>query len=181
MHFSSRAPIRPLDTFVDRLWLLTDSPPRFKERIAASGTIDLVINLHENALRVYDAAKPEQCQCLSGAVVTGAHSGPFVIDTRERVSVMGVHFRPGGAFPFLGPPASELADTHVDLDALWGTSATELHERLCAAKTPAERFNLLETALVAHLFRPLERHYAVRFALETFGRADSRVAIRDIA
>jgi AraC-like DNA-binding protein len=181
VNFRFTTPAPPLGDFVECLWLLTDAPPRSKERIAASGTIDLVINLHENALRVYDAAKPEQCQRLSGAVVTGAHSGPFVIDTRERVSVMGVHFRPGGAFPFLGPPASELADTHVDLDALWGTSATELHERLCAAKTPAERFNLLEKALVAHLFRPLERHYAVRLALDTFVRADSGVAIRDIA
>jgi hypothetical protein len=99
----------------------------------------------------------------------------------ELVSVIGVRFKPGGAFPFLGTSASELADVHVDLEALWGTSAMELRERLCVAKTPAERFNLLEKALVAHLFRPLERHYAVRFALDTFGRADSGVAIRDVA
>ncbi len=181
MHFSSRAPIPPLDTFVERLWLLSDAPPHSKERIAPSGTIDLVINLHENAVRIYDPAKPERCKRFSGAVVSGTHSGPFVIDTRELVSVMGVHFRPGGAFPFLGTPASELADTHVDLDALWGTSATELRERLCAGKTPVERFNLLEKTLMAHLFRPLERHYAVRFALDTFGRADAGLAIRDVA
>jgi AraC-like DNA-binding protein len=92
-----------------------------------------------------------------------------------------VRFRPGGAFPFLGAPASELADTHVDLEALWGTSAIELRERLCAAKTPAERFDLLEKALIAHLFRPLERHHAVRFALDTFHRTDSGFAIRDVA
>jgi AraC-like DNA-binding protein len=181
MHFSSRAPVRPLDTVVERLWLLTDAPPHCKERIAPSGTIDLVINLHENAVRIYDPAKPERCKRFSGAVVSGTHSGPFVIDTRELVSVMGVHFRPGGAFPFLGTPASELADTHVDLDALWGTSATELRERLCAAKTPVERFDLLEKTLMAHLFRPLERHYAVRFALDTFGRAEAGLAIRDVA
>ena len=74
-----------------------------------------------------------------------------------------------------------LADAHVDLEALWGISAIELRERLCTAKTPGERFNLLEKALVAHLFRPLERHYAVRFALDTFGRANSGLAIRDVA
>jgi hypothetical protein len=94
-----------------------------KERIAPSGTIDLVINLHENAIRIYDPAKPERGERFSGAVVSGTHSRPFVIDPRERVSVMGVHFRPGGAFPFLGTPANDLADTHVDLDALWGNSA----------------------------------------------------------
>jgi hypothetical protein len=43
---------------------------------------------------------------------------------------MGVHFKPGGAFPFLGIPAGELADTHVDLETLWVRSAVELRERL---------------------------------------------------
>jgi AraC-like DNA-binding protein len=181
VHFSSRAPIPPLDAFVERLWLLSDAPAHFKERIAASGTIHLGINLHENEFRIYDPAKPERCKRFSGAVVSGPHSGPFVIDPREIVSVIGVRFKPGGAFPFLGTPASELADAHVDLEALWGTSAIELRERLCVAKTPAERFNVLEKALLAHLFRPLDRHYAVRFALDTFSRADSGLAIRDVA
>jgi hypothetical protein len=110
----------PLDTCVERLWLLSDAPAHSKERIAASGTIDLGINLHENELRIYDPAKPERYKRFSGAVVSGTHSGPFVIDPRELVSVIGVRFRPGGAFPFLGTPASELADAHVDLEALWG-------------------------------------------------------------
>ena len=176
-----RTPTHPLADFVERLWLVSDAPAHWKERIAPSGTIDLGINLRENELRIYDPAKPERCRRFSGAVVSGTHIGPYVIDPRELVSVIGVHFRPGGAFPFLGTPASELADAHVDLEALWGTSAMELRERLCVAETPAERFNLLEEALMAHLFRPLERHYAVRFALDTFGRADSGLAIRDVA
>ena len=55
--------------------------------------------------------------------------------------------------PPLEPHASanELADAHVDLEALWGNSAIELRERLCEAKTSTERFDLLEEALLAHL------------------------------
>jgi AraC-like DNA-binding protein len=181
VQYVCRTPGPPLNTCVERLWLLVDAPAHSKERIAASGTIDLGINLHENQLRIYDPGQPERSKRFSGAVVSGTHSRPFVIDPRELVSVIGVRFKPGGAFPFLGTPASELANTHVDLDVLWGTSATELRERLCAGKTPEERFNLLEKTLMAHLFRPLERHCAVRFALDTFGRADSGVAIRDVA
>ena len=181
MHYICCTPTPPLGDFVERLWLLNDVPPHSKERIVPSGTIEMVINLHEDELRIYDPAQPERCKRFSGAVVSGTYSGPFVIDTREHVSVIGMHFRPGGAFPFLGTEAGELADAHVDLEALWGTSAKELRERLCIAKTPAERFSLLEKALTAHLFRPLERHYAVRFALDTFGRADPVRAVRDVA
>lgn len=181
MLYATKKPRAPLDTCVERLWLVIGAPAQAKERIAASGAIDLGINLHENAYRIYDPAQPARCKRFSGAVVSGAHSEPFVIDPRELVSIMGVRFRPGGAFPFLGAPASELADAHVDLEALWGTSARELRERLCAAKTPAERFNLLENALMEHLFKPLERHYAVRFALDAFGRTDSDLAMREVA
>jgi len=104
-----------------------------------------------------------------------------VIDTREHVSVMGVHFKPGGAFPLLGAAASELADSHVDLESLWGTSAIELRERLCAAATRAARFRLLENALAAHRFRPLEHHPAVGFALDAFARAESSLTVREVA
>ncbi|HEU4507459.1 MAG TPA: hypothetical protein VFR78_04420 [Pyrinomonadaceae bacterium] len=41
--------------------------------------------------------------------------------------------KPGGAFPFPRLPASDLADTHVDLETIWGRSAAELRERLCEA------------------------------------------------
>jgi hypothetical protein len=34
----------------------------------------------------------------------------------EKAFIIGVHFKPGGAFPFLGLPADDLADTHVDLE-----------------------------------------------------------------
>ena len=46
------------------------------------------------------------------------HSGPLVIDPRELVSVIGVGFKPGGAFTLLGIRASERADAHVDLEEL---------------------------------------------------------------
>ncbi len=90
-----------------------------------------------------------------------------MIDTREHASVIGVHFRPGGAFPFLGTD--------------WGVSALELRERLCAAITPAERFSLLEKALAAYLVRPAKRHHAVRFALNVFVRPEFGLTVHDVA
>ena len=175
-------PVSPLLDFVNNFWLYDGyTQPHFKERILPSGTIELVINLRDDELRIYDAAQPERCNRFSGALVSGAYGGFFVIDTAEEVSIMGVHFKPGGAFPFLGLPAGELADAHVNLETLWGRSAVELRERLCGAATPAERFRLLEEALLAHLFRPLEHHYAVPTALDAFGQTETCATVRDVA
>jgi AraC-like DNA-binding protein len=64
---------------------------------------------------------------------------------------------------------------------LWGRSARELRERLCEAATPAKRFRILEQTLSAHLFRPLEHHYAVAAALDEFGRPGARPMVREMA
>jgi AraC-like DNA-binding protein len=167
-------PPRPLGDFVDDLWLYDGyAQPHLKERILPSGTIELVINLQENEFRIYDPACPERYRRFPGAMVSGAYSSIFVIDTLEDASVIGAHFKPGGAFPFLGLPAGELADLHVDLETLWGRSAMmALREQLCTAPTPERRFSILERALLAHLFRPLEHRHAVSTALHAFTSSD---------
>lgn len=181
MNYVSSVPPRPLCDFVERFWQINEVPPHFKERIVPSGTLELVINLHEDEFRIYCPTQLEHCKRFSGAMVSGTYTGSFVIDAHQQAAVVGVHFRPGGAFPFLGIAASELADTHFDLETLWGSAARELRERLCAAREPGERFRLLEKALMAHLYRPLERHYAALFALSILSRADSHPSVRDIA
>jgi AraC-like DNA-binding protein len=82
------------------------------------------------------------------------------------MSVVGVHFKPGGAFPFLGVPAGELRNAQVPLDALWGRQARELTEQILGATTMAARFRVLEQSLLAKAGGQLDRHRAVDFALK---------------
>jgi AraC-like DNA-binding protein len=180
MLFRSYIPAPPLRDFITDFWLYDDYTPRHSsERILPSGTLELVINLREDELRIYHPERP--CQRLSGALVSGAYNGFFGSDTAEEASIMGVHFKPGGAFPFLGAPAGELSGAHIDLETLWGRSAVALRERLCAAATPSERFRLLEAALLARLVRPPEHHYAVPAALEAFTQPEGLVSMREAA
>ncbi|MGH9759938.1 MAG: DUF6597 domain-containing transcriptional factor [Blastocatellia bacterium] len=181
MFFQSYTPGRPLGDFVHNIWLAeTCAPPHLKERIAPTGTIELVINLADDELRIYGSSEPS-FNTFSGALVSGTYSGYFVIDTQEERSVMGVHFNPGGAFPFLGVSPEELANQHVDLDTLWGRSARDLRERLCEPSAPAARFRILEEALLDHLFLPLERHPATSVALDSFEQPCAFPPVREIA
>jgi AraC-like DNA-binding protein len=182
MRFSSYKPTAILSGFVDNFWLYEGyEAEHLNERILPTGTFELVINLRENELRIYSAEEqPSGCDCFSGAVVSGAYGKGFVSDSEEEAFIIGVHFKPGGAAPFLGVPAGELADAHVNLESLWGQSANRLREHLCDAATSAERFSLLEEGLKNHLLGPLEHHYAVSTALEAF-RRDATTAVREIA
>jgi AraC-like DNA-binding protein len=169
MRYRTYRPGPPLADFVEYMWALRDVPAHSTERIVPSGTLELVVNLHEDALRIY-ASDNRGWRRYSGAVVSGAYRRFFVIDARDHASIVGVHFRPGGAWAFLGVPPGELADRHVDLAMLWGRSAVELRERMCAAASAAERFALLERALTSRLVDCRPGHPAVPFALGQLAR-----------
>jgi AraC-like DNA-binding protein len=178
--FNFYKPKPPLSKFVENFWLYEGNEAgRNIDRILPTGTLELVINLRQNELRMYDAECPENCSRFSGAIVSGAFGRGFA--PAAEAFIIGIHFRPGGAFPFLGLPAGELADTHVDLETLWGPSADWLWERLCEARTSAERFQLLQEALLSRLCRGVEQHYAVSAALEMFGKNQAGPRVREAA
>lgn len=182
--FKFYKPKPPLSKFVDNLWLYEGNEPEYKtktERILPTGTLELAINLRQNELLFYDAERPENFSRFSGAVVSGAHGRGFAVDTTEVACIIGVHFKPGGAFPFLGLPASDLADTHVDLEIIAGPFSDRLRDRLCEARTSGERFKLLEQALLSRLCQGVEHHYAVSTALEVFGKNHLGPIVRETA
>jgi AraC-like DNA-binding protein len=170
MLYLTHTPGPPLNSFVELFWYYDGFPkrPHRKERLMPDGSVELVINLREDEVRTYDRENLSKCERLPGTVVCGPHSGFFVIDTAEQDSVIGIHFKPGGAFPFFAEPAAELHNLHVSLEDLWGREARLLRERVLEAPTPDMKFQVLEACLIEQAFKPLERHRAVGFALGLF-------------
>lgn len=180
MRYCSHRPATPLGDFVDCFWESSYALSRQKVRILPSGTVELVINLSDDEIRIYDSQRPECCHRLPGIVVSGAYAGALDIDPMQHASMLGVHFKPGGAFRFFGAALGELANNHFPLEALWGRSAVELRERLCSAATPQKRFHILEDALKARLPSAAE-HPAVLLAMNVFGPAGIGDSVRNVA
>ena len=146
-----------------------------------SGTIELVINLRDDEIRIHNGDQSKQHTRFSGAVLSGTYSSTFVIDAMQHECMLGMHFKPGGAFPFLGALASELTDMHVDLADLWGHTALELRERLCDAGTHRERFQIMEEVLTERLRRSRKARLAIAIALDAFGPYGTGASVRDVA
>jgi AraC-like DNA-binding protein len=177
-HFVCK-PGPPLDRFVEVIWTSADEGrghPR--ERLLPDGSVELVFSLNKERFRIYDGESSDRFKTFRGSVVCGPHSQFFAIDTDEATDAAGVHFKPGGAYPFLKLPSGELHNLHVGLDDLWGGRAHEVRERLLAAKTPPAKARVLEQALLAQLAQlavPPKRHPAVALALSEFhGQPEAR-------
>jgi AraC-like DNA-binding protein len=147
------APPPPLSEHIHLFWyfdgILGTTP---HERLLPDGSSNIIVDLGTRS-----------------SVITGAHSRYFVIEASIAMHVMGIWFKPGGAFRFMRAPASELRDAHVALDDVWGASADELREQLLDAPTPASKFAITERALLDRFMEGRDQHAAVRFALSQFG------------
>jgi AraC-like DNA-binding protein len=182
MLYLSYTPHAPLNQFVERLWLVSGGQLPRKERILPSGTVELVVNLRDDRVTIDRTMQSAVARSFSGAVVSGTYSGAFVIDANQHELMMGVHFRPGGAFDAFGIPASELADAHVDLGSIRGDAAAhELRERLCGAATHKARFQCLQQMLTKQLPSRPRLHPVVQFALERFTPTGLGASVRDVA
>jgi AraC-like DNA-binding protein len=150
MHYEEFRPAEPLAKYVKCLWTLesaaTESPNR--ERILPDGCTEIVFHLAD-PFHQYDSDGTAERQ--PAAMLVGQTRRHLLIQPTGRVRVMGVRFRPGGAYPFLRLPQHELADQVVALDAIWGGAAGELHSRIAGLGTGAESARHLEAFLLTRL------------------------------
>ncbi|BBX36944.1 AraC family transcriptional regulator [Mycolicibacterium mageritense DSM 44476 = CIP 104973] len=178
MIYTRHQPAAALRRHVDHVWCLTDGPTHPAERILPAGTVEVVVNLRDAAVCVENR---EGQQRLSGSVVSGPYTSPFDIDARKHTDMIGIHFKIGGALALLGVSPAELADTHVDLGALWGLEADDLREQLCDATSTAYRFRIVESLLLGHLRDDDSVPNHVARAVRTFARGGSQPPVRVLA
>src|SRR5271170_3663355 len=149
-------PCPPLNQFVESLWYYdVQTPAHAVDRMMPSGELGVILNLRDDRLTVGG-------EIFRGAVVAGAATKPFLLETAQQTLSMGIVFRPGGAFSFLGPPVSEMRDCSVGLDQLWGLDSIELRERLILAENVGAKFSVLEGFLRGRMARTRESHPAVK-------------------
>jgi len=175
-------PAPPLSHFVEHLWFFEGYDPDHKmERLLPDGAMDIVINLRSGTKRLYQRDNFDHAQSFSKSWISGKQTRYIVIEAGKESSMMGVHFRPCGAYPFLGFGLSELTDQVVALDSVWGCGINSLREALLDTPDIATKFARLERFLAAR-FRGHPRSFrSVERALQLMMRSPHGMAIRDLA
>jgi AraC-like DNA-binding protein len=118
---------------------------------------------------------------IAPALLIGIRSRFNIIDTAKLRSAMGVVFRPGGVHALLDSLTDAFHNKNVSLDLIWGSMVRSLRDRLRTEKDPAEKFRVLEVALLARLNERLQLSTAVRYALQEFARRPEIPRVRELA
>ena len=114
------------------------------------------------------ATVPEGCADVYWSDGTLRVAGPHTQVKVEQVVAgrtgVGLRFRPEGALSWLRTPISDITDSRVELESLWGTEARRLIAWVGESRTPGEIANRIEHAFLRRLSgvgRPDAFHSAV--------------------
>ena len=146
---------RPSTTLADYLacvWFVRDheasAASRPAERVLPDGCIEWIFHLGAPFERWTPA---EGWQLQARSFVVGELTQFLLLQPSGPAAVMGVRFKPGGAYRFLTLPLDLLTDKTIATEDVWGPGARYLEEAVLSARTDAERTRLVEGFLLQRL------------------------------
>src|SRR5258708_36981182 len=170
----------PLNTYIDRLYYLCGPMPYAREKIMPAVWLDLKINFGDR-VHAYEVGHTEPMTVCAESWSVGLWNEAHVVGWPPSMQLFGVNFKPGGSYPFLQIPLSELHNQVVSLDGIWGRYAAEFRERLYAAPTLEAGFALLEHLLLARLRDASPDLNIVEYALGEIARQHGALSIRALS
>ena len=149
MKYSEHRPASALRPYVDCFWFLEGSNgvEAGAAPILPDGRMELIVNYGDPFQRLRGNASEIQPRSF----LTGQITGPIVLQPARDAGILGIRFRPGGAFPFFNFPQSEILNQTASLELLWGRLAHEIEERICAATQHTDKIGVMERILVSKL------------------------------
>ena len=180
MTYICHIPSSPLNTYINRV-IYREAPMPFSHaKIFPLPCLNLHINFG-GAFQVYKADQTEPFTTDTESWWVGLWGEHHIIHWPSDIQILIVEFKPGGAYPFLNFPLSELHNQVVSLDAIWGQFAAEIRERLHAASTIDARFALLDRLLLTRLQEVPEELKVVQYALTEISKHRGIMSIRSLS
>lgn len=175
-------PKPPLSFFVENIWYYDGHYAGYaREKILPDGAIELIVDLDSWPKKIFDdETNTERFRTVQKAWISGERTRYIVIGT-DNTHMIGIRFKPGGAYPFFGFPISELSEWVTELDLIWGRLIYNIRDQLLEIESPNAKIRRFEEFLLEQVQRSLEPNRAIAFAVHRLQHSPQFLAIRDLA
>lgn len=181
MSFTTYIPRFPLSEHIGFFWYNDEQLSYRREKILPTGTIDLIINFG-SAYKQLDPFRLEEVQRQNRSWIVGLTKHHIVSESEGSDSHMiGVRFKPAGAYPFFDFPLSELADQIVEMDLIWGPFIHEVRERLLETLTLSGKFRVLEEVMLGRLSTGTDGLDVIQVAVTEISRPEAILTIKELS
>jgi AraC-like DNA-binding protein len=180
MTITVHLPSPPLNAYINYLWYCDGPTPYPRLKILPMPSLHLMVNFGD-AYNVYGTDQAGPLAMCAESWSVGLWNTYHLMDRPPNMQLINVSFKLGEAYPFFQLPLSELHNSIVPLDAIWGHSAARIREQVYAAPTHQARFAVLERLLLARLREAPYGLATVRFAIATLCQQRTAQSIQSLS
>jgi AraC-like DNA-binding protein len=180
MRYIEQQPSPTLIQHLECFWFLsaTDSSPTTgaSEKVLPDGCVEWIFHLgspFQRSIATGTTAIACGWECQPRSFVVGELTRFLLLRPTGDVAVMGVRFRPGGAYRFLPFPLSDFTDSTVSTRDVWGHEGSWIEEAVLEAQHDSQRQQLVEDFLLRQMVNTTPRprfDAAVRDIIRTRGQ-----------
>jgi AraC-like DNA-binding protein len=151
LHYREIQPPAPLDRYLESIWLLAGTPSADEispQRILPDGCIEVIFHFGDRFAQrdAVGAAHPQPRE-----IVVGQMDGPMFVGPTGRTQILGLRFRPAGAYPLFRIPLSELHGGVVEPEAVLGDFRREVLARVNPRSPVSEQVSAVSRILQQRL------------------------------
>ena len=175
-------PVIPLSQFIDYFFYYTGFNPEHSiDRFLPDGEVQIIFDLTDYPKYIYDNHTLKETQSCQNVWFSGFRTEPITIPSGKESEMLIIQFKKGKAFPFLSEPMQQLTNYVVDAELVLKTDILNIRESLIEAKTPEQKFLLLESKMLkCYLNRLLENPF-VDFSVSKILSLPNQCSIREIS
>lgn len=181
MIYRFHQPPPPLSRFIDFFFYYEGyAAGHSMEKLLPDGSVDLLIDLTETPKKLFHDEEGVNYTKLKKSWISGMKTDYILIDASVS-HMIGVHFKPGGCYPFVDFPMAELNNNTVELDSVWGNEVHTVREAILHAPDIEKRFSILENYFLLRGKNKMEEHALVRYSVGQLVQSPQMWTIRSLS
>ena len=171
----------PLSQFIDFFFYYEGFHAEHSmEKLLPDGSIDLLIDLTETPKKLYHNEEATSYTVFKKSWISGMKTNYILIDASVS-NMVGVHFKPGGCYPFVDFPMLELNDLTIELDSIWSKDANALRETILHEPSVDKRFSILEKYFLQKGKNKMENHVLLHYSVSQLVQSPQMWTIRSLS
>lgn len=184
MKYWENKPSPALAQQLECFWFVSDSDKTADggaaERVLPDGCLEWIFHLGAPFERAMPSGASGAWERQPRSFVVGQLTRFFLLRPTGRVDIMGVRFKPGGAYRFLPLPLDSLVDDNVATADVWGREGAWIEAAVQEASSHIERQQLVEEFLCGKLAGTTPRP-RLEAAVGEIVRSRGETRVRDVA
>ena len=165
MIYRIHIPAPPLSNFIEHFFYYEGyHADHAMEKFLPDGSMDLLIDLTDSPKKLFHNEEGTSYNTFNKSWVSGMKTEYILIDASVS-NMIGVHFRPGGCYPFFDLPMSELNNLTVEVDSVWGNEIHSIRDAILNAAGIEQRFSILERYFLLKGKGKMENHALVHYSV----------------